>query len=291
MTRRNETDGGVGKFIAVPSLPSETAGAIVLWRLSGEVNYTALAAEWEKRGLDARLLPALPSPTVALHRAVEGQRGPRRLVRPLGGRNGWAVVAEKAEEDDLDYSIQTRVKLDTAHRIVIDPAEGEMAVSLRAAFDHYLDTLVLGDISEWLCDRVVGLHAVPLRDTGGVYFIPRSSVADWQRMASALEAASDCVCHEIAALQTAEAVECILDAVAQEVENEAAAMEKEINDLGERGLRNRMEHCEKVEAKIELYEGLLGAKQEALHERLTRLKASIGAAILKAGSADEEVMG
>jgi hypothetical protein len=282
-----ESEKGV---VVVPAMPTNMAGAVTFWRLAGVVDYALLAQEWQDAGLPSKLLPDLPTPTVALHRAVEEAREARRLVRPLKNRAGWAIVRERTSgEDDLTYAIETRVRLDAVGSLIVEPSDTPEAGELRARYDAYLQTLTLGDISGWLSRTTARLKAVPLRDTGGVYFMPRPSVDEWASIGAALGSASACVVHRIPALQTAEAVAAILDAVALETEGEAARMDEEITKLGGKGLQNRLERCEEVEAKVAFYEALLGTHASALHDRLEGLKASIAAALLSGSGDDAQV--
>lgn len=274
------------KIIAVPSMPSNIAGAMTFWRLAGTVAYTRLVEAWEAHGLDPKLLPALPTPATALHRAMEERREQRRLVRPLPKQGGWALVGERVgSTKPLDYEVETTVRLNDDDALVIEPEGSADAPLVMAAYTRHLNTLSLGDVGAWLATRAYTLKAIALRDTGGIYFIPRPSVDTWTEMYHALQDASACVVHAIPALQTGEAVAAVLDAVAIETKKAANEMEEEIKKLKSRGLQARMERCEAVEAKVEFYEDLLGAKAAELHERLKDLKASIAGAILH-GSGD-----
>lgn len=277
------------KVIAVPELPQDAAGAIAFWRLTGAISHAKLMGMWLDDGLDERLLPELPSPTVALHRAMEQLQERRRLIRPLGRGAGWAVVQEQPKgDDDLGYNLTVRAKLDAVGHLVIEPEDSPLKGQIVEQFNYQMGTLTQSDVSSWLCTLVNKLSAVPLRETGGVYFIPRGQVAVWKRMAAVLEGASGCVVHEIPALQSADAVAAILDALAHESAGMAKTMKEDIQKLGERGLKARMTECEAYEVKIEMYEKLLGQHQQALHDRLQSLKAAIATAILVAGGGDDD---
>jgi hypothetical protein len=274
--------------MAVPTMAAEAVGAIVLWRLSGDIAYSKLQDAWYERGLDDKLIPQLPSPQVALHRAVNEQRESRRLVRPLDRHEGWAIVQERASKDDLDYRVALKVKLDIVQRPQFDPDDHPLVHEVRAQYERFLNTLTQPDISVWLSRFVQKLNAVPLRDTGGTYFIPQMSVQMWKDYTAAIEVASAHVCHEILALKSEEAVEVILDALTEETRGESEKMRRELPKLGARGLQARLERCEEQERKIEAYEKLLGTQQEKLRANLKKLKASIGAAMLVASGSDTD---
>jgi hypothetical protein len=268
-----------------------TAGAIVWWRLSGIVNVDTLRAAWAAQGLDDTLLPSTASAPVALRRAVGEQRSARRLVRPLEGTKGYALVDEHATGADLDYHISFRVSLDTVGRLVFVPPSAPAgdprratAEGIRAAFDRHLVELSTQDISGWLVRMMPKLDAVGLRDTGGVYFVPQPAVEKLGRLVAALKASSAHCLHRVPALRSEDAVDAILDAIAVEAEAEALGMEKELAEaaLGARGLENRVEHCNEVEGKVARYEALLGKSLGTLGERLERLRANLTVAMMKA---------
>lgn len=263
-----------------------TAGAITYWRLSGDVATVTLAEAWEDAGLDPKLLPGLPGAETALRRAMHQYSGPHRLVRPLRGE-GFALVAEETPEDDLKYAVDFKAKV-AGETVTVEPSEHPYADSLQQSFDHNRATLTTEDISVWLTKMVKRVGAVQLRDTGGMYFVPRQSIDTWRAVHRALKAASAHTVYEIPALRSEEAVEAILDAVQAEAEKEARALEAELEKglLTARGLKGRASKTEQMLSKIQGYEGLLGQSMDALKKRIEDLKASITVAIFQA---EEEV--
>ncbi|KKN38749.1 hypothetical protein LCGC14_0750120, partial [marine sediment metagenome] len=268
----------------------ETAGCIVWWRLSGSTDGYALRQAWEDAGLPEDLVPELPSAEKALRRAVIEQRERRRLVRPLEGTKGWAVVDEAASGDDLDYSVRLKVTLNKIGHVSIEPEGAVGSDEIKAAYQRHLAQLAQTDISTWLVRLAARVRAVALRDTGGVYFIPREQVAQWRRMAGALGAASASRVFEVPALKSDEAIEAVLDAVAREAETAAEVMEEELakENLGERALRTRTERCGAIEEKLSTYEKLLGTSLDALHDRLEVLQAGLATAALAAMAGDDD---
>lgn len=287
-TRRSKMN--IRNVVAVPEMEAgQTAGAITLWTLSGEVEHEALRRAWTGQGRSEGLLPALPSPQVALHRAMLDERGPRVLVRPLAGGHGYALVAESAVEDDLTHRITLRARVDS-DSIQIDaddPAADAAAQRIAAGFARYSATHAAADIGSWLVRRVYGCSAVAIRATGGVYFVPRDRVEEWRGVARALESASACRVYEIPALHSASAVECVMAALAAEAEEEATKIEEQITEVGTRGLRTRSDRVGELVQKVGGYEALLGRHQSALHDRLEHLQAAIAQAILASEEADE----
>lgn len=289
MTQATQGTQQVQGIVAVTE-SMETAGAIVWWRLSGSTDGYALRKAWDEAGLPEELVPELPSAEKALRRAVMEQRERRRLVRPLEGTKGWAIVDESATGEDLDYSIAIRVTVNKIGHADVEPAGATGADEIKVAYNRHLEQLAQTDISTWLVGLAARVRAVALRDTGGVYFIPREQLALWRLMAGALSAASDHRVFEVPALKSDEAVEAVLDAVAREAEAAAQVMEEELEkeSLGERALRTRTERCGAIEEKLQTYEKLLGTSLDALHDRLESLRANLAVAALAVMAGDDD---
>ena len=102
-----------GELYAVTDAKEGQAGAIVLWRLQGELDLNRLRAAWAERGLPVELLPEFPSPAVALRRACRNQEDKACMVRGLKD-GGFAVVDVKAVDDEdqpLDFSVGFTARL------------------------------------------------------------------------------------------------------------------------------------------------------------------------------------
>jgi hypothetical protein len=129
--------------------------------------------------------------------------------------------------------------------------------------------------------QLVGrLHAVALRDSGGIYFVPRDGVKAYRVVKAALAGCSSHVMHEIPALKSSEAIAAILDAISTEVQTEINTLDGalNLNEIGPRAAVNRREHLSALAAKVSSYEKLLGrplgdalAKIAAMSDRLSKV--------------------
>lgn len=266
-------------------LPEELAGAIVWWRLQGDVDIAALAVQWERRGLDARALPAPPTGPAALRRAVNELREDRRLVRPLrGDANGWAIVRERQCGDDLLHEVELRVTLDAVGRASCSPADHQDARRVHVAYARAMEEVTPADVGPWLCRLLESLDAVPLREHGGVYFVPRPEVPVWRSMCAALAACSQHVISSVPAMRGIDAVEAFIDAAQEEASAEVARLQAELGDteLGARALRTRVARLEKVESKLQRYEMLLGKAVPAVHANIEAVRANAMIALIRA---------
>ncbi|MHA1573353.1 MAG: DUF6744 family protein [Alphaproteobacteria bacterium] len=271
---------------AVPD--AEQAGAIVYWRLSGAVDAVRLTESWSEAGLAEAMLPETPTPEAALRRAVYEQKSRRRLVRKLPNGKGWAIVDERVEGDDLKYDTGIRVFLNKIGQaaFAFDENNEERAAivcgQIAFAFNKHLDEFTATDISSWLVRFASKCGAVSLRERGGIYFVPRTTIEHWRLAVNAIKLASDHHCYEIPALKSSDAVDAILDAVVREAQAATDEMQEEMSkgDLQSRALINRSDRCDQVLAKLKQYEDLLGANLGEIAERVDDLKADITIATL-----------
>lgn len=283
------------KIVAVADASGDFVGSIVWWRLSGGLDIEALRQCWADAYLDPKLLPEHISPQRAFSRACKVQAGPRRLVRPLAasgqGERGWAVVDETTHARGLRHHVSVQLHLNIIGRIVAENDDGErvdneLTEKVRADFQWHLDNMTGVDVSGWLCKMMTQLEAVSLRDTGGVYFVPATSMALWERMVDAIRKASKHALLGVPAIRSEQAVEAALDAVQTECAAAAEALERELEKhngaetrkdglLGARALESRVKAAEAAEAKLSRYEDLLGAKLPDLHAKIESVRANL----------------
>lgn len=302
------------RIVALPE-GAKAAGAIVFWNMSGTTDASLLAQAWRDFGLPEDWLLELPTPEVALRRAVREQGEKHRLVRSLKN-GGWAIVREKQSDDDLDYGTEMKVSLSATGQLkFVGGGEGTQD-EVRAAFRTHLDNLSREDIGGWLADLVPKLDAVSMRGSGGVYFIPPASVPRWEAIKDAVSEASNTKLYEVPALQAKAAVEAILDAITAEAQEAADAVLAEIQVnaaetamvesnglgksadgaqaaavLGSRALENRARQLEAVRLKVERYEQLLGQKLTGLQDKLSEVRASAAAAAMAAHAREQTEAG
>lgn len=269
----------------------QTAGSISYWRLSGPVKLDSLATAWKIAGLNPEMLPAPPGLDVALGRAMHEEEGrigrnTKRLVRPLARRGAWALVEEICSGETLSYSALLTVKTGPAfERQSATPTDFDAIIArIRANYDKRQGEIEPNDVSSWLVKIANKLQSVPLRDTGGIYFVPRQDVDLWRRVVKAVQSVSDHRVFSIPALKNSEAIDAITDAISQEAESAAIALEAELGAtgdeaLGERAMKSRQEACAVLLTKISAYDELLGTQLKC-RERVEQLQAAIVSAII-----------
>jgi hypothetical protein len=266
----------------------KTAGAISYWRLSGDTRLAALEAAWRAEGLDEKLLPSEPSPEVALRRSVGAQESStRRSFKIKGGdfAGGWGLV----EVDTSGGHVQTyellRARWDAGNqRIDIDTNHHGLNTEVLNRFPVERASLAPADISSWLIKLANGKSATSLRDSGGIYFVPRGHVDFWRSVGRAVEQCGHKV-FKIPALHNTEAVEAILDAITTEANAEVEAIEADLEKIGDeapgkRALDSRATRCRDLLKKVAEYETLLGVRLPEIQARVEDLSSAVATAAL-----------
>jgi hypothetical protein len=267
----------------VAVVDQQATGAIVWWRLTGDVDVDVFQKAWLDAGLMKELLPEPPTPNTALGRAMREMSERRRLVRSLKGNKGWGVVNETATDTTLDYQMQIKASIEDG-KLKVEPAGHNLSDEVKLKYATYCNSYTITDTSALLCSTVKALKAVPLRDTGGVYFVPRDQIPELRKVVTAIKSVSDHRVFEVPALRSDEAIEAILSALIAEADSETSAMETEFDttELGGRALRTRAGKAEALLAKVKEYETLLGKNLSAVTERVVGLKDALVTAALAA---------
>lgn len=286
------------QVVAVHGDAIQEAGTITFWRMSGDTDGAKLEAAWTAAGLDPDDLPSLPTDTVACRRAVYEQRGPATIVRPLRRRDdpdGWALISETTDKT-IHHTPELHVLPNKIGQLKFETPDGDevipsppgvnrgsvhdIAREIADSYDRHLSTLNSNDMSTWLVKAVRDLDALGLKDTGGVYFVARQFVPQWERITKVVREATPHEVLLIPAMRTDEAVETILSSLQAEAEAEAQSMFDEIAEgsLGGRALRNRADKCAALQRKVQQYERLCGRALPGLTDRLTELSGSLAAA-------------
>jgi hypothetical protein len=279
------------------------AGAVSYWRASGSIQIAALTAAWARAGLDPKLLRNAPEPETALRRAVlelatrehVSDKVERRiLVRPQQEPSTWAVVEEIVAEGVppayTTLEIISFVEGTGPQFYTVSGTQDQAARILAAVMANFTAQQGLfapEDITGWLVKLAYKFGALALRDSGGVYFIPRPAMETWNKIATVIEAMSAHKIFRIPAMKNSEAVEAIIDAVTAEAEQVAKAIEEEVvAGLGARALTTRKSAIDALLAKVSSYEELVG-QQIKVRDRVEALSAAVAEARLAATVQEE----
>lgn len=271
---------------------SEVTGAVTYWQLTGTVDRAKLAEEYEKNGIDAENLPAIASPELALGRAMRELQTRTRLSRKLKSTGGWAVVVEHEVAGNLDYQQIVRIFLQGEkgkEEVKFEATPGYESQAqheydrVMAEYDKQRESLTVVDISGWLVKLANKLNAVPLRDRGGIYFVPAGTVESFRKVKAALAAVSGNVVYEIPAMKSAETIKSIFDAITRDAQAFVDEVEAELNsDMGTRAAKNRQVEVEAMGKKVRSYEGLLKQNLKPMLDKLSELHKRLGSVTTRA---------
>jgi hypothetical protein len=280
--------------LVVTSVEGQFTGAMTYWSLAGSVDRTALVDAWNAQGLDVELLPKESSEKTALHNAMKKHATKKRLLRkhPDGG---WILVDEKTVSDGEgkhkpDYSLGLRVRLEKdaegkckliANRPENFPAEeaGLILKAVRAEYDLALSGKIAStEISMWMTNLVVGkLAGVALRETGGMYFVPKKHTETLKKVRAAFAACSSHTVYKLDAMYSEDTVISVLDGMAREVEQMITTMTGELNanKFGPRGIPGHLAMIDEAKAKLSDYSKFLGKDFTATVKRLDELAGKV----------------
>jgi hypothetical protein len=293
----------VSNYVAVNRAEAQGAGALVWWTINGSVKCQALEDAWALRvDLDPDLLMKRPTPGAALRRAlgrqVRSTPDGKILLSSLGEENAYALVRQTVNGFDGEPEHVTLLKArlagddgDQLDLVVLADCPDHVHAAVRGDYEVNLTTFSGDEISSWFSGVLLpAFDAVSLRRGGGMWFVPATQLNLWYQAVDAVRDISGHQIYKMPALSTeAEAVEGILVALASEAEEAARLVEEEImaDDIGVRGLKNRVARLDRVTAKVVAYEGMLGANLQTLRDRLDGLNAQMAAAIFTAEAAKD----
>jgi hypothetical protein len=280
-------DNGTGTSVRTDVMAvtnSEGVGAMVWWELQGGVSMADLRAAWGRNGLDCSLIPTENPTRRALRRALDELPAKAHLVRPLANKQGFSLVAESGEGEALSYQQEVTVVLQDDQTLRITGAQPTLDDMIRANYVHALATFSSIEVSSILLRLVDTLSSVTLRDRGGFYFLPPASIATFRKAAQAFKEVSGCVCYEVPAMRSDEAVAAILAAVEKEALTEGQSLEQVLSDTeaSARTLSTKSKAVARIEAKVASYETLLGAKLTDVQNALAALRAKLVEASFRA---------
>lgn len=283
------------------------SGAIVFWTV-GDTSRDVLVQHWPTSLRD--FLPNEITNAAALKAALGAIYAKRRvLIRPLEVEGSYAVVEETptADGSDLRYETVLTAVVNSKGTVEVDGAGAMSASDIRSMFVEEKNRLPGIAVSKALVKVVEDLGGVPLRESGGVYWMPSGSEQQFQTIAEAVEIAGIEKPAEkkgappvnpnkvYSVLTPADERTCraVVDALTSEVRAEIARIDRDIADgeVGQRALNNRADDASLLISKVSSYERIFGASLADLKESLSNISAQAAAAALAGGEDVEESHG
>lgn len=270
----------------------EIGGANVYWSL-GWTSRPALEMNLKALRLEA-YTPNERTESAVLHQTLSHLfGGPTTIIRRLKDKSGFAIVSERRGEDHNEYKHERAVRVENRLVTCDDPATDVWEI--QSKFDELSSLLSPSCVSACLVEIVTKvLGGVPLRESGGLYWVPESTFPRLEAIAHAVENA--CVPgannkdkSTVYMMETVKNENCIVavrDAIENEIAKRIEAIDQEVAEgtLGERALESRKEEAIQLRHKLAMYEKELGCTMEALAEQVDRVRAAAGTAMLLAAA-------
>lgn len=265
--------------------------------LNGNIVFYSIT-EWNSRmtladglcslGLNSHV-PEPRTPPAAFKDALqEVYSGSSWDIRRLQDSDSFEVVSVKLRPYPM-HNTRTehcvaRIESDGSVRFAPMPEE---AADVVAAYNRHLGLLRPPQVGRAIVSIVYHLRGTALRPSGGVYWLPSSSMDKWTAVSDVIERSGVGGQNKVYVVRHAmdhDSIRAVHDALRNEVLTEAQRLEKEVNDpavaLGERALRNRESQCYALRQKIKEYEGVLGLSLRWLSEEVERVEDAAAMAAL-----------
>lgn len=299
----------MSQLVVLPGASGSKMGCQVSWKpQSAPIRYGALCLAIAARGLAESWYPRAPSAERVLARACTAYQDDRQshservLARPVAKRGGaWILTHESVDRANVDasYSVAVRVWLDEDDKLTAEPMDDPRCAGIRAVYERVFaeETLDQAAVSTWLTDCVHRIGGLSLTHHGHMYFVPPSSIAEWDRVQAAAEEAGRGINRWPVAVCHADAVEWLVGRLTAETDAQLeaalaraeATLTASAKAPGERALATTTEALSGVESKLRLYEELLDVKLVEVQERLDTVQERLGEAKLAAAAkADQE---
>jgi hypothetical protein len=250
----------------------DTTGTIALWETAPDFALDALKATFKAAGVE-KAAPRARTPLAALKAAVHALYGVRtgQRIAPLG--DGYAVLTEHVDADARTVSTVQglTVWLDDKGRLAL--SQEELRADVSRAWEKAKTEVDGATVSAALVEACEALGGVPLRKSGGVYWLPAFAVAQWAALAKGVEAASAsgrARCYSVRTSGDPDSVRAIADSFVREAEALAAAVEEEIvtGEATGKAALNRAAKMADLMALAEKYEDVLGTALTAVKTRI-----------------------
>ena len=279
------------------SANGEHLGDVIWWTLSSaDVKRSVLETKWLAAGLDKEFLPEPQTPDKAMRLAVKaagvgaGSQKQGMLIRPTVDNKTsliYAIVREGHDEAGNYFSSQQAlVMLDKSNptniTISTDNPGNDVAGTIIKEYYRYVDTHTSRDVMTMLTKVLKAWKAVPLRETGGIYWAPRTMSPKLRALQGAVESIGDSMVFLLPVHKTDEATRSLGTAAAGSIEAELGELRDEIagwlNDTDHvyaATLDRRLVAFDELRAKANLYKGILGVTVEDLDAQLHAMTQSI----------------
>jgi hypothetical protein len=267
-------------------------GTIVMWSIEGvEVERAELESLYGQYGLGADYLPPEIKPVAAFRKAIKkaSSGSPDHLFRSIS-KSGNEIIIGIVREDvdrhhkDLGYDVECKVTLhakdpDNAY-VDVTPRTHNQGRVVAAEFRTLRNSYTSRDIYSMLRINVTEkMFGIPLRDTGGVYFVSPEFSSDLKKHKDVirelgtselilLQVNNDPGSREDMSKQAKKSLEAELQDIAEELETFKA----EKKDVSGSMVELRLDRFKEIQEKADMYAGILDLKSTEIKQSLRDAK-------------------
>jgi hypothetical protein len=235
-------------------------------------------------GIDANLA-CKPLPKNAFLRVVRAKaKGRDSFARKIiddAGRAASVILQEDVDHQNVSVDLQTRttVEFDKENKTIKTTGEG--AVEMEKGYQRYL--------GEYAADQfrtVANKHikrnckGIPMRDGGGLYFIPATLTHELDKLDALFEKFGDAAdLSIIPIIDTKQAKKEMWKSLTAEVTGELQKMKKDMgkldDEITERSMEARLRKYKTLKAKVEMYEMLFNQTAVDMKKDLEELTKAV----------------
>jgi len=296
-------------IIAVSDISPECAGEITYWTLNRSTEIKVLRQNWIDSGFSEELLPSPPTPAEALKRAIQEHASGKEFIATQLETGSYEVGVRHLEADSTitESGFNKTVEDKRLFQIkAYKTQESKPALNIKTHIESHIKDLIIKsyasnlnqysttDISSFLVRMVKHNQSVHLRDTGGIYFVPKDNTSVWRKMSSVLGAAGAHRVFHIPALRGEETVQAVLASITAEAEQrEQQLMDIVYNmdpeEVKKSSVARRAKQCDEFAEKIEYYGSILDTNLNNLRDKFLNIKAMLTGYYLRATTTQESL--
>ena len=255
----------------------EINGAIVFWKIAARSDRQKIVEGLTELGL-GQYAPRERTPYTVLCEAARECAGKDFLIRPLEKRRGVAIVKERRGDvgSGNHYTSRAQVLCPTNGHVDVayglDYEQQERLSVVYAALKNALPPAAVGlSLSKIAVEALSGTRS--LRESGGISWIPKHELPQWERVAAVIEGAAESGTSEVHAAWTADSpstIRAIRNSIVEEITEAVSAIKGEIVDeaIGAKAIASRRDQLVSYGRKLGLYESVIGEALEDIRRHL-----------------------
>ena len=269
-------------------------GSIVYWTVfeKNDISYEKAEETVINLGLNPKNLLA-PSEKKAFNRATKkvakafSTRENKKFARRVANRMTVDVVAIVDEDIDstgetLDYNQTTTARLDKESKTV--SVSGKHASEIQEQYDKYAKNITATEVRGFILNSIQENGAIPLRQTGGVYFVPKASSEVLVKLENFLNefGMGDLYCMK---MSSGAENKVVWEAAKEDIEERITKISLRAEKIASRpcALRNQTEKLEQTNEMLGCYSELCGfaSDAESLAENITKICDNIAQRVIE----------